>query len=198
MLIFFDVTIWGTVADWIMIVVTGLTAYFLWKTLQSQKDVQSDQTMLTKIEQERYAKEIRPSFTLLDMELKIRSHEGMPEIPMAMFEFKLNENPAKDVLIQIVYPFSKHGTWTIIDSLIDEDMILEADTFHIKRMSAGSSRTIFSKFTSLQPKSLLLTGMDFHITFKDANGNGYRQRSGFSRVLDNTSIHNDTPDRISE
>ena len=29
--------IWGTVSDWVMIMVTGITAYFLYKTLYAQK-----------------------------------------------------------------------------------------------------------------------------------------------------------------
>lgn len=35
----FNSGVWGTASDWVMIAVTGVTAYFLWKTLQSQNDI---------------------------------------------------------------------------------------------------------------------------------------------------------------
>ena len=34
---YFDVEIWGTVSDWIMVVVTALTAYFLVLTFRQQQ-----------------------------------------------------------------------------------------------------------------------------------------------------------------
>lgn len=56
----FDPEIWGTVSDWLMVAVTTLTAYYLYKTLQSQKDVQITQNKLFEIETVRFRESIKP------------------------------------------------------------------------------------------------------------------------------------------
>lgn len=40
-------SVWGTVSDWVMIGVTAITAYLLWKTLYSQMRVQKSQEVQT-------------------------------------------------------------------------------------------------------------------------------------------------------
>jgi hypothetical protein len=52
--------VWGTVSDWVMIAVTSVTAYFLWKTLKSQKEVQQAQNKLLEIEQLRVREDYKP------------------------------------------------------------------------------------------------------------------------------------------
>src|SRR5690606_16627588 len=56
----FSPEVWGTVSDWVMICVTILTAYFLYKTLKSQKEVQQTQNELFKIESIRFKESIKP------------------------------------------------------------------------------------------------------------------------------------------
>jgi hypothetical protein len=51
---------WGTIPDWVMIIVTIFTAYFLYQTLKSQKDVQETQTKLFDIEKVRFRESIKP------------------------------------------------------------------------------------------------------------------------------------------
>lgn len=51
----FNPEIWGTVPDWFMVIVTAVTAYFLYRTLQEQKE-------FTKIELERFSRENPPTF----------------------------------------------------------------------------------------------------------------------------------------
>ncbi len=50
----------GTVSDWLMVVVTAITAFFLYKTLKSQKEVQHTQNELFKIESIRFRESIKP------------------------------------------------------------------------------------------------------------------------------------------
>ena len=50
----------GTVPDWSMVIVTSITAYYLYKTLQSQKEVQRTQNELYKIESIRFKESIKP------------------------------------------------------------------------------------------------------------------------------------------
>ncbi|SMC52727.1 hypothetical protein [Pedobacter nyackensis] len=49
--------VWGTSSDWVMVLVTGITAYFLWRTLRSQTTVQNLQQDLHRIEVERFIKD---------------------------------------------------------------------------------------------------------------------------------------------
>ncbi|WP_158795882.1 hypothetical protein [Pedobacter sp. L105] len=56
--------VWGTISDWAMVIVTTLTAYYLWKTLKSQLVVQESQVKVTRIESERYRRESLPLFKL--------------------------------------------------------------------------------------------------------------------------------------
>ena len=57
---YFDPNIWGTVSDWIMILVTFVTAILLLLTLKSQKEVQQTQNELFRIESIRFRESIKP------------------------------------------------------------------------------------------------------------------------------------------
>lgn len=58
--LYFDPNVWGTVSDWCMIVVTIMTAIYLYKTLQSQQEVQRIQNELYKIESIKFNESIKP------------------------------------------------------------------------------------------------------------------------------------------
>ena len=53
----FQADVWGTVSDWVMIVVTTVTAFAIWFTFREQKEV-------TKLQLKSYLFTIRPQFTL--------------------------------------------------------------------------------------------------------------------------------------
>lgn len=57
---YFNPNIWGTVSDWGMVVITSVTAYYLYKTLQAQKEVQITQSKLFEIENIRFRESIKP------------------------------------------------------------------------------------------------------------------------------------------
>jgi hypothetical protein len=57
---YFDPDIWGTVSDWFVAIVTSITAYYLYQTLKSQKEVQETQTKLFEIEKTRFLESIKP------------------------------------------------------------------------------------------------------------------------------------------
>ena len=57
----FHADVWGTASEWVMICVTLTTAYFLWQTLKSQKEVQQTQNRLLKIEQLRIKEDFKPN-----------------------------------------------------------------------------------------------------------------------------------------
>lgn len=56
----FNSGVWGTMSDWVTILVTSVTAYYLYRTLQSQKNLNILQEKAVNIEQERYNLLIRP------------------------------------------------------------------------------------------------------------------------------------------
>src|SRR5579872_2778010 len=91
----FPAEIWGTVSDWVMIAVTSVTAYFLWKTLKSQKEVQSTQNRLLKIEQLRVKEAFKPNlkYSRVDIGVKI------PDVNKSIVSIavrNVNESPALD------------------------------------------------------------------------------------------------------
>lgn len=61
----FNAEVWGTFSDWIMVVVTGATAFLLYKTFKSQIAVQKSQQKITDIEGERFRVEYKPVFELV-------------------------------------------------------------------------------------------------------------------------------------
>jgi hypothetical protein len=62
----FNADTWGSVSDWTMVIVTALTAWYLYKTLTSQTIVQGLQQKLTDIEGLRVKYEIMPQFEMVN------------------------------------------------------------------------------------------------------------------------------------
>lgn len=62
--ILFNVEIYGTVADWTMIIVTAITAYFLYETLKSQKEVQENQKNINLLQTFDIRKKYKPNLQL--------------------------------------------------------------------------------------------------------------------------------------
>ncbi len=54
--------VWGTAADWTMVVVTALTLIYLILTLKSQRDIQRLQLKVTRIENERFIADQKLNF----------------------------------------------------------------------------------------------------------------------------------------
>lgn len=105
----FDVEIWGTVGEWFMIIVTLITAVFLYKTLDSQMKVQKDQNRIFKIEEKKYLSSIRPKIIITESYIhhksKIDSNIEALEITFdlstdkeAFFDFHIYSSSQKDLL----------------------------------------------------------------------------------------------------
>lgn len=62
--------VWGTAADWTMVVVTAVTLWYLVKTLRSQLQVQKLQQKSTAIQNSIYLKDFRPSLKLLSCRIE--------------------------------------------------------------------------------------------------------------------------------
>tara|TARA_R110000850_G_scaffold162427_4_gene287106 strand:+ start:468 stop:1010 length:543 start_codon:yes stop_codon:yes gene_type:complete len=61
-MLYFDPNVWGTVSDWSMVFVMVISAYYLYKTLKSQKEVQDTQNKLFEIENLKFREGNKPSF----------------------------------------------------------------------------------------------------------------------------------------
>lgn len=56
--------VWGTVSDWVMVLVTFVTAILLWQTLKSQSLVQQMQKGITDKEKFKHTQSIMPYFSI--------------------------------------------------------------------------------------------------------------------------------------
>lgn len=67
----------GNLADWFMVVITAITAVFIYRTLNSQMEVQRDQNRIFRIEEQKYLGSIKPTITFNDRGHKTRwLHHG--------------------------------------------------------------------------------------------------------------------------
>lgn len=58
--------VWGSVSDWLMILVTGVTAIFLYRTLRSQQKTQDLQADLNRLHHRQHKKNIMPYFVVFE------------------------------------------------------------------------------------------------------------------------------------
>lgn len=90
--------IWGTVSDWFMVLVTLVTAVFLYKTLKSQMDVQKQQSILANIEIKRFRKTVLPKIFIGEKSLT-SSFDTANNLYNLFYTLVFAENPALDVTI---------------------------------------------------------------------------------------------------
>lgn len=74
--IWFSAGVWGTVSDWAMVVVAGVTGILIWRTLRSQMKVQESQDLQTLLQVDEYTARIYPQ---LDIQLLVR----VPEVELS-------------------------------------------------------------------------------------------------------------------
>lgn len=106
----FQADVWGTVSDWVMIVVTLATAYFLWQTLKSQKEVQQTQNRLLKIEQLKLREDFKPNLKYNRVELGGRLSDETKSI-ISIAVKNINISPA--INFNIIHEATHGGTFVI-------------------------------------------------------------------------------------
>ncbi len=159
--------VWGNVADWAMVLVTGLTARYLWKTLQSQQKVQSAQQEMMDIEMSRFINEIKPAFRI---EVDKRELQRIGEdlfIKTAHYRLVVHNNIAINPTVEFSHGAS-HGEWHIANkSLEPMTKFPPGSGFGV----VASFRTTIAK-DDTNPISLTL---NFKLTFADRKGTPYIQ-----------------------
>ncbi|WP_439483991.1 hypothetical protein [Cyclobacterium plantarum] len=109
----FKAEVWGTVSDWVMVLVTATTAWLLLRTLNEQKK-------FTKIELERYARENPPTFAS-------RNDLGNSRNPPNPLKFRviLKNNGLKNLVISNDFPvgFEITHDYSNSESLIPDSQV---------------------------------------------------------------------------
>lgn len=80
--------VWGTVSDWVIIIITLISAILLLLTLKSQIEVQKDQNVLHNIEVKRFRKQHIPHIYFTPQHLKFTKIEDLYILEIQMFNHK--------------------------------------------------------------------------------------------------------------
>jgi hypothetical protein len=175
----FPADVWGTVSDWIMIFVTSVTAIFLYKTLQSQKEVQLAQNDLLKIEQYRLRESKKPILKYFRMFGFVPANLSHDFISISISNE--SQNPALNVKITLhknqVADINFYGD--VPQHLIPNGGNL-VPNFYIKSL-----------------ENQIPFRVDFTVTYEDEIGTKYKQESYFNcRFKDFFEMNNSLPEII--
>lgn len=144
--------VWGTAADWMIVVTTILGLIYIIRTFRSQIEVQQGQIALLQIETDRFVDEKKPCFDLL--EFNFSGEQIDPENPIVMVELR------------------KTGQ---LDAL---ELKVSAPRYKIENVGAMDLYREHERLTVLYyNQDEQTTAENFHsfITYTDRYGNRYRQ-----------------------
>lgn len=156
----FDPVTWGTVSDWVMVFVTILTVIFLYKTLQSQKDVQQMQNELFRIESVRFHESIKPV-----LKYSVSTHSGSlvgkKETLLTLEVTNSTESLASNISKNVTE--NEHTKQIFIPMSLDD---------HRNHLAKGDNPLLFHFAVNRNGNEILL--MNFKYT--DIAGTRYKQR----------------------
>jgi hypothetical protein len=163
----FQADVWGTFSDWIMIIVTGITAYYLYRTLQSQKEVSILQKKITDIESYKHRMGILPRFKV-DFIRKDIMNSSNTVSGMFSARFTNNENMALNTVFKII---------------VEEDVDfrpLFANPYLNPRIQPSERILLTSKFSAFTHSSATHLNMfwyplNLEIQYNDVDKNHYKQ-----------------------
>lgn len=154
----FIADVWGTVSDWVMIAVTGLTAYFLYKTLRSQTKIQKMQQKITDIEDFKFKSSLMPKFVVKGNTPHYPSNTN--EAIKADYWLELsNENQAKNIKISGVLSDATQ----VVEKEWRESSLSVKDRLHIAHHFKTDNVAVCSFFYKL------------NVYYEDIAGHGYHQ-----------------------
>lgn len=96
----FQADVWGNVGDWVMIIVTIVTAYYLYQTLNSQNETMYLQKRITDIELHRHRLSIQPKFEVSFVRRDINFENGISSGNFTLKFFNTNRL-ARNVSIEV-------------------------------------------------------------------------------------------------
>lgn len=178
--------VWGTVSDWVYIVVTTATLYFIYRTFRSQIEVQRMQLKMTSIENERYRVESLPVFEAEMMEDEPNQLNKSAD-PMKLFVtigFGLKKNECKNLKLKVSSDMAKSLDWTHLVGNFDYIM-------------AGGANLIDVLVTKKDEENPYMFPIELDFQYEDMVGNHYKQsihcirrRSGKHQVYTFTPVPN--------
>ncbi|HUB62293.1 MAG TPA: hypothetical protein VL978_16370 [Puia sp.] len=151
---------WGSISDWGLVAVTTITAVFLYRTLQSQKEVQATQTKLFEIESIRFRESVKPKLKyVVSTEMFKPGNENEQILTI------LVTNETEGMALEITPEYAQNGNVRPIFIPINFDSR--------RRHLAKSDQPILLHFL-INPQSLNF--VVFGLIYKDIAGVEYKQR----------------------
>jgi len=179
-----DSAVWGTVSDWVMVIVTFFTAIYLYRTLQAQLKI-------TKIEELRYRKSIMPVF---DVNIAPNTSCVLADgqfIVDAFFEIKLvSENKARFVFIYL--PDDNEWKYSVKNQNIMKNFSSK-DLFSFEAVRTGKAIPLEENKPAIE-----FANLSFNVEFSDELDNMYVQRVNYNRLNGFESISVASPETTGE
>lgn len=151
----FHFEVWGAVSDWIMVIVTTLTAIFLYYSLKSQRAVQKMQQSITVIQLNEYLLKIRPDFECSMNWLDMDGHYYRARIKIKILD---------NIPYNLTYSFKQVSN--DFEDISGHKGMIDAQSNQI-----GTERTIIIKLKDLAHPRGLVGSLD--LQYEDAIGTKY-------------------------
>jgi hypothetical protein len=184
----FYADVWGTVTDWLMLVVTALTGYLVWQTLKSQLIVLRLQQGININDEIRLQKDISPKFRLSATNSINETDEGF-----RTFSFILLTNIANYEAKDIKVDFQKErpltfGKWeSPMKMPILVNTLMPNQSIHFTIVCEKKTNDVpFSEISAAD--SFLLVALDIY--FSDLKDTRYKQELHYERMgTDPDNVH---------
>ena len=161
----FHADVWGTASEWVMIIVTTVTAYFLYNTLKSQKEVQQAQNKLLEIEQLRLREQFKPIigyYEFLDNTREKYVHKMKKDSEFLSISVK---NIGDNVAINYDFFTPKNSQAESVEKFFSQPSLIKGENAHIHFI-----------VRNIKPKNPINYGFTFYFFYSDLVGNRYTQR----------------------
>jgi hypothetical protein len=162
----FHADVWGSVSDWVMILVTAVTAYFLYNTLKSQKEVQQAQNELLTIEQIRLKEQFKPKveyYEFLDGTKERYAHKlkkGSEFLSVAV------KNISDNIAINYDFFTPDNPQVEAVEKFFPQPSLIKGNEY----------ASIHFIIKNIQHKNQIHYGFTFFFFYSDLIGTKYKQR----------------------
>lgn len=164
--------VWGSVSDWVMVFVTIVTAFYLYKTLSSQNEVLKMQNKLFEIEKVKFRESIRPKLIFTESKYKFNIEKPHEHI----LSIEVRSDASSDAIdIELIYSEVQGATPVVIPLGFPRQK---------NRISKTDLPLLFHFHVA--DNSISLSFIIFNVEYKDVAGAKYKQ--GVLCILDNNGV----------
>ncbi|MGZ3758114.1 MAG: hypothetical protein ACXVAY_06940 [Mucilaginibacter sp.] len=153
--------VWGSVSDWVYIIVTTATLYFIYRTFMAQLEVQRMQLKITNIENEWYRKESLPIFEAEVLE----DQPGQPtdaDKLLVSIGFGLKNSECKNLKLTVTSHMAKNLKWNHLAG-------------NFQYVMAGGCNLIDVLVTKKDEENPYMFPIELNFQYEDMVGNQYKQ-----------------------